>query len=259
VKCEIRKELRYALRSGRILIVFAGFMFFALLTPIMLKVVLPQVLKNQLVSGTVQNIEGIIGMTQVGCIQSYMGDVFEMGTILIAFALCGLTASEVRGSTWVLPLCAGKKFGHMLGAKLIVFGALMVMVPILAMLADYGYSGLLFGFEVGISPVLYAGLLQGIYMLFLLSCLLLWGVMMKKPIPAGFSTLVTAYGIHFISSLVGAQTWTPSGLLAEAQKLEPVFTPSLVVPLAVTLLLVVLMMALTLLRLQRMEWNVRNA
>lgn len=258
MKCEIRKELRYASRSGRILIVFAGFMFFALLTPIMLKVVLPQVLQNQLAGGTAQNIEGIIGMTQVGCIQSYMGDVFEMGTILIAFTLCGLTASEVQGSTWVLPLCAGKKFGHMLGAKLIVFGALMVMVPILAMLADYGYSGLLFGFEIGLVPILYGGLIQGFYMVFFLSCLLLWGVLLKKPMPAGLLTLLTAYGIHFISSLVGVQNWTPSGLLAQAQKLEPVFSPSLAVPLMVTSLLIVLMIVLTLLRLKRMEWNARH-
>ena len=48
MKTEIIKELRYAIRSGRALILFASFLFFALLTPVMLKVVLPMVLSGQL-------------------------------------------------------------------------------------------------------------------------------------------------------------------------------------------------------------------
>jgi hypothetical protein len=258
MKAEILKELRYALRSGRVLILLASFLFFALLTPVMLKVVLPQLLSSRFAGDAPQDVSDMMNLTQFGCIQSYMGDVFELGSIIIAFTLCGLTASEIRGNTWVLPLCAGKRFGRMLFAKLLVFGALLTTVPVLALLADYAYSGFLFGFEVGIVPILYGGLLQGIYMLFLLSCLLMWGAFMKKPIPAGFLTLATAYGIHFISSLLSVQEWTPSGLLLEAQSLTPAAASSLLVSLAVTILLIVLMAVLTLSRLRRMEWNTRN-
>ena len=87
---------------------------------------------------------------------------------------CADLPSEIQDNTWVLPLCAGKRFGLMVGAKLLVFGVLMVLVPIIALLVDYGYSGLLFGFEIGVIPILYGGLLQGIYVLFLLSCLMTW-------------------------------------------------------------------------------------
>lgn len=257
MKSEIRKEVSYALRSGRILILFVSFLFFALLTPIMLKVILPQVLGNQLTGEASEQIGDMMNMTQLGCIQSYMGDVFEIGTIIIAFTLCGLTASEIRGNTWVLPLCVGKRFGQMVGAKLTVFGVLLVTVSVLALLADYGYSGLLFGFEVEFFPVLYGGILQGIYMLFLLSCLIMWGVFMKKPIPTGFLTLATAYGIHFISSLLGVQHWTPSGLLTEAQRLIPEINKSLFIPLAVTVLLISFMTAFAVYRLRRIEWNSR--
>lgn len=97
----------------------------------------------------------------------------------------------------------------MIGAKLLVFGVLMVLIPIMALLVDYGYSGLLFGFEISVMPILYGGLLQGIYVLFLLSCLMLWGVLMRKPISAGFLTLTTTFGIHFISSLLRFTKWTP--------------------------------------------------
>lgn len=254
---EIIKELRYAVRSGRLLILFASFLFFALLTPVMLKVVLPMVLSGQLAGEAAQGIGGLTDMTQLDCIRNYMDDVLQIGTIIIAFTLCGLTASEIRDHTWVLPICAGKRFGRMLGAKLLVFGTLMTAIPVLALLADYGYSGLLFGFEIGVLPILYGGVLQGIYVLFLLSCLIMWGVLMKRPIPAGFMTLATAFGIHFVSSLLNIQSWTPSGLLAQAQKLTPSLA-SLLLPLSVTIVVMVFMITLTLSRLRRMEWNVRG-
>ena len=136
------------------------------------------------------------------------------------------------------------------------FRFLMVLVPIIALLVDYvilGYSWL----ETELS-LFYDGLLQD-YVLFLLSCLMTWGVLIRRPIPAGFLTLVTAFGIHFISSLLNIQRWTPSGLLVEAQKLMPSVTPSLLIPIAVTALIIVFMTVLTLSRLRNLEWNVRAA
>jgi hypothetical protein len=258
MRTEMTKELRYALRSGRILILFACFLFFALLTPVMLKMVLPMVLSGRLGGGVSQTVAGLTDMTQLDCIRNYMDDVLQIGTVVIAFTLCGLTASEIRANTWVLPLCAGKRFGRMVGAKLLVFGALLILIPILALLADYGYSGLLFGFEIGILPILYGGFLEGVYALFLLSSLIMWGVLLKRPISAGFMTLATAFGIHFLSSLLRFEEWTPSGLLVHAGRLTPALDLAFLIPLLMTGLLIVLMLAITLSRVKRMEWNTRN-
>lgn len=252
------KELRYALRSGRILILFASFLFFALLTPVMLKIVLPMVLSGQFSGDVPQAIGGLTDMTQLDCIRNYMEDVLQIGTIIIAFTLCGLTASEIRDNTWVLPLCSGKRFERMIGAKLLVFGSLLILVPIIALFADYGYSGILYGFEIDLLPILFSGLLQGVYVLFLLSCLMMWGVLLKRPIPAGFMTLAVAFGIHFVSSLLRFEEWTPSGLLAHADRLTPTLDSALFIPLVMTVILIVLMLALTLSRLKCMEWNTRN-
>lgn len=257
MRIEIIKELRYALRSNRILILFVSFLFFALLTPVMLKVVLPTVLSAQLSGEVTQGFGGLADMTQLDCIRNYMDDVLQFGTIIIAFTLCGITASEIRDNTWVLPLCAGKRFGMMVGAKLLVFGAFLVITPVLALLADYVYSGLLFGYEIGVLPILYGGLLQGIYLLFLLFCLIMCGVLLKRPISAGFMTLAIAFGIHLLSSLLNVQCWTPSGLLVEAQKLMPSAALSLIQPLSVTIALMIFLLAFTMSRLRHMEWNIR--
>ncbi len=251
MKFELQKELRYALRSGRILILFASLLFLALLTPIMLKVVLPQVLGGQ--------VSDLMTMTQLDCIQSYLGDVFEIGGIVIAFTLCGLTASELQGDTWLLPVCAGKRFGHMVGAKLLVFGSLLVILPVATLLVDYLYSSYLFGFQVGVSAVLISGILQSIYLIFFLSCLIMWGVLTRKPIPTGFLTLATAYGIQVISSLFGIQKWTPSGLLTHAMELNPTLDSSLWIPLVVTVLLIATTIRITTSKLKCMEWSTRSA
>ena len=186
-----------------------------------------------------------------------MGDIFEIGTIIVAFTLCGMLASDIRDSTLVLPLCSGKRFGWIVGAKMLVFGALLVLIPVTTLLANYLYSGFLFGFEVRIRPILFSGLLQGIYMLFLLACLLMWGAILKKPIATGFSTLLTGYGLHFAASLFDIPKWTPSGLLIEAQNLTSEITSPLLISLTVTTILIGIMMIITMFRLKRTEWKTR--
>ena len=104
MKRELIKELRYALRSGRFLILAVGFAFFSMLTPVMMKLVLPGVMKSQMPGMTDEAMTQMFKMTQLGCIQSYMGDVFEIGTMLVAFTLCGLMAQEIKDNTLVLPL-----------------------------------------------------------------------------------------------------------------------------------------------------------
>ncbi|HHT91867.1 MAG: hypothetical protein QM451_09000 [Bacillota bacterium] len=259
MKSELHKEALSALRSGRILILMASFLFLALLTPTMLKIVLPKVLGSRIAGDASQEIHEIMNMTQLGCIRSYVGHVFEIGSLIVAFTLCGLTASEIHGNTWVLPVCAGKRFAQMVGAKLFIFGSLLMITSVLALLANYGYSGLLFGFELGVLPILRAGLLQGMYMLFLLSCLITWGVFRKRPIAAGFLTLATAYGVHLITSLLRIHPYTPSGLLIHVHELTPAFDSSLLLPLGVTILLIIAMALITIGLLKRLEWNGRSA
>lgn len=254
---DIKKEIKYGFRSGKLLILLVSFLFFALLTPVMLKVVLPEILQSQ--GASPQDLSGIIGMTQTGCIQIYMNDVFEMGTIIVAFTLCGLLAQEIRDNTLVLPLCSGKRFTSILGGKLLVFGFVLALIPLLALIVDYLYAGLLFSYEVGMVSILRAGLLQGLYMVFLLACIIMWGVVLKRPIPVGFLTLATAFGLHFVGSLLGIHAWLPSGLLFQAQYLAEAPESSVILTLTITIILIFTMLALSLMRLKRIEWNERQA
>ncbi len=199
----------------------------------------------------------MLNLTLIGIIRAYMGDIFEIGSIIVAFTLCGLIAQEIKDNTLVLPLCSGKQFGSIVTAKLLVFGSVLVLSPTVALLVNYLYAGLLFSFDVSLMPIIRGGLLQGAYMVFLLACLLLWGAIVKKPIAAGIITLATGYGLSFIGGLLRIQSWLPSGLLNEAQLLDTTVSPKLLQTLSVTIAIILAMTTITWLRLKTMEWNER--
>jgi ABC-2 type transport system permease protein len=253
----IGKEIRYGLRSSRFLILLAGFLFFALLTPVMMKVVLPHILQSQFAGAEQQDLSALLEMSQLGCIQSYMGDVLEIGTVIVAFSLGGLLAQEIKDNTLVLPLCSGKSFGGIVVAKLVVFGTMLVLAPTVALVVDYLYAGLLFSFDLGIAPIIRAGLLQGTYMLFLLACVLAWGSLSKKPIATGFLTIGTAFSLHFLGSWLRLHAYLPSGLLVEAQQLGEAASSSLPQTLLITAVIILALTAITVQRMKTMEWNER--
>lgn len=253
----IKKELRFGIRSSKILILTVGFLFFAILTPVMTKVILPEILKSQFPGMSQDALGEMLDMTQRGCIRSYMGDVFEIGTIIVVFTLCGLMAQEIKDNTLVLPLCSGTRFGSIMAAKTIVFGTVLLLAPTIALLIDYMYSGLLFSFEVGIAPIIRGGLLQGIFMVFVLMCLVMFGTLIKKPIPTGFVTLVFVFGLHFLGGVFKINPYLPSGLLAEAQQLAIIPASSLGQTLLISIGIMLLMAGITIARLKSMEWNER--
>lgn len=255
----IKKEIKYGIRGSRFLILAAGLFFFALLDPVMTKVVLPMVMQSQFPGVTDEAIKGMFTISQTACVQSYMGDVFEIGTIIAAFTLCGIVAQELKESTLVLPVCSGKSFAGVALAKLIVFGLALTLITTAALVADYVYAGALMGFDLSsITPVLRSGLLQSVYMIFLVSCLMMFGALIKKPIAAGILTLIVAYGSHFISGALQVEQYTPTGLLNAAASLSPETDAALPAALLVTAAVVALFFLFTVLRLKSIELGQRQ-
>ncbi len=252
----IRKEIRFGFRNYRFLIIFIGFMFFALMDPVMTKFILPEIMKSQM-GLTPEMMAQMVDTTQAGVMRMYMGDVFELITIVLAFSLCGLMSQEIKENTLVLPICSGKRFGGIVGAKTLVFAAVLILAPVLSVLVNYVYTGVLFAFDVSISTAIDSGLLIGLYMVFLLAMIVMWGAILKKPLAAGFMTLVCAYGLHFIGGALGIQTYLPSALFEQAQLLS-VPSDTLLYTLIVTLFAILMFMVITLLRLKKLEWNERQ-
>ena len=253
---DIKKEMRYGFRNSRFLILAVGFLFFALSTPVMLKL-LPEILKSQYPNMSPEAFGALVDMTQKGAIQSYMQDVFEIGTIIVTFTLCGVIAQELRENTLILPVCSGKSYGGITAAKMVVFGLSLMIILTVALLSDYAYAGMLLGFEFSVWPVLRGGLLEGFYMVFLLSGLMMFGSFIRKPIAAGIVTLVLAYGTNYLGSLLKIGQYLPSGLLTEAGALAAQTSSTLWLTLLITAGAIVLFCAVTVQRLKTMELSAK--
>lgn len=257
MRTSIAKEWVYAIRSGRLVILLGSFLFLAISTPLMYKFILPMILESQMGQISSQEIAAMINTGQRESIQSYIGDVFEIGSIVVAFSLCGLLAQEIGENTLVIPLCSGKRYGEILVAKMLVFGLILSLVQCISTFATYVYSGVLFSFELDTGPVIISGILQGVYMIFLLSCILMWGASIKRPIPTGFATLATVYGMHFLGSIFNMGKYLPSGLLVEANKMRSGSILQIAGMMLPTLVLIVLMTLAAAARMKGLTWNER--
>lgn len=257
MKQELMKELRYGARNSRFIILAASFLFYALLTPIMTKVILPQVLKSQFPGMGTDLLEQMINMTQTGSLQSYIGDIFELGTIIVAFTLCGLLAQDIRDNTLVMPLCSGKSYHGILLSKLIVFGCSLLIIPVAALSASYAYSGLLFSFDVSFTAVLLSGFYQGLYLVFLLALILLIGTLISKPVATGLLALGITYFQNLIGGLFDVKKYLPAGLISSSVNLSKEFAGEQIASVLITTALIVVITMATLLRLRHMEWNLR--
>jgi hypothetical protein len=84
----------------------------------------------------------------------------------------------------------------------------------------------------------------------------MWGVILKKPIPTGFASLGTVYGLHFLGSIFSMEKYLPSGLMMEANRMitESIMDLNVLVP---TVVMVTVMTVTTIFRMKRLTWNGR--
>jgi hypothetical protein len=215
--------------------------------------VLPELLKNQFPNMPAEVMQEMLITTQVATIRGYMGNVYQISTLIITFTLSGIIAQEISGKTLIIPVCTGKRYDEMLLAKITVYGGFLILATTLSALINYGYAGALFDFELPVLPALRAGILQGFYMVYVVALLIFTGSLVRKPITAGMLTLLAAYGTRILGSIFNLNRYLPSGLLVEAEMLAAAPSPFLWGSLASTLALVIVLLGFTIIRLTNIE------
>lgn len=254
IKAILHKEMLEGIRNYRFLILLSGCLFFAILDPVMSKFFLPEILGSQFPNMPSEVLQGMLDTTQTGNMRTYLGNLFQLGTLVVAFALSGLTAQELSDKTLVFPVCSGKRFEWLLLGKLMVYGPYLLLVTTVSTMINYVYTGVLFGFELpSVMPALRAGLLYGGWMAYILALLLVVGVLVKKPVGVGVVVLILAFGTRIVGNLFKADRWLPSGLVVEADLLAAVPTGMWGGALITTVALVSILTLLTVLRLEKME------
>jgi ABC-2 type transport system permease protein len=253
---ELKKEWQFATRSGRLFILIMSFLFLALMTPIMLKVLIPEIFRMQFPNLSMEDIILMVNASQLTAVTGFMSDLFELGMIIVVFTLCSIMAQEIRDNTLVFPIVSGNKFVNIIGSKTVFFGLTVGLLVMGSIMICYAYSGILFEFEVPFQDVLYAGMLQGVYFIFIITNLIMWGALLKRALPTGFITLVTAYLMQAVGGLFDIHAYLPSGLIDFSSKFQ--FQPqNIVTSTLITIVLIIVMSLITHLSMKRMEFNIR--
>ncbi len=140
----LKKEFKEGLRSYKFLIISFTFVFFALLDPLILKL-LPTILKSQ--TG-MEAISSLITINQTEAVKSYFGDVVQIIPIVIAFTISGVISKEYTGHYLDIPLTKGLNVKKMYIAKTGVYALIIVISTMLGLLVNYIYSAILFGADI---------------------------------------------------------------------------------------------------------------
>lgn len=253
-----KKDILEGMRNYKFLIIFAGLLFFALLDPVMNKYILPEILQGQFPGITPEMLNDMIDSTQRGAIRAYLGDIYEIGTIILVFTLCGLVSREIKDKTFIFPICSGRSFGSILLSKIIVYGGFSFIAVIISIVINYYYSSLLFGFDMSsILPIIKAGMLYGLFMIFVISLMILIGTFTKVTMVTGILSLIFIYLTAYLGSIFHLTKYVPSGLLYEAQSLTSIGTKDLYQNIIVVLGLIVIFTVIAIIRLKNLDLTKR--
>jgi len=121
------------------------------------------------------------------------------------------------------------------------------------MLTAYYYSGIIFGNSFDIIPALKAGVLFGLYFLFVLSIVNFYSSFFSKAFMAGIMSLVTIYLMRAVEGFVNFKMFFPTYILGDASAFESGLQSDTIVSITVALLAIVALNLFAVLKLKRTE------
>lgn len=250
-KAYIWKEYIELIRTKRIIVFAAVFLFFAILDPVMIKV-LPMILKSQLQNITPEQM----GITQEAFagLASFAGDMFEIITIVSVLTLMGITAGERKEKTIVLPRIAGLKFEGTIIAKLLVNGLTLSVITVIAFCVSYLYSTLLFTESGGLyfKDALLSSLIYCVHFIFIIALCIFFGSGSSKGLYVSIMTILIIFGGAAISALLPKfKEYLPYFLIESGSKLKPDINA--LKSIGVTFALIILLSILSINKMKKTE------
>lgn len=191
-KAYFKKEILESIRQYRYVILAAGILTFAVLDPVMLKL-LPMLLEKQMGS----ELSSLIITTPKSALSNYIKDLTQIGNLVIIFTLSGILSDEIKSQKLVFPYSKGSSALGIVLAKLIHYTIAVSVLILIGFITAFYYSGLLFqGEGIELIGVLKAALLTSAYSFFNITLVILFSSIFKKGVTAGFLVL-------FIDALTG--------------------------------------------------------
>lgn len=247
----LRKELRESLRTNRLLAVVAIFAILGIISPLAAKYT-PELLKS---FGT-----GSSGVTLIiptptvkDAITQFIKNVAGTGILVAVLLPMGLVAREKERGTAAFVLTKPLSRLAFLTAKLVSLGLTLTAGVVIAALATYWYTALLFT-PISVGGFFAASLLVLLSLLVYASFTFLGSTLMSAQLPAVGIGLAGWIVVSILAIFPGIEQYTPAGLLDPASQLALGLTPQhLWVSLAASVGLLILVVLLAVLSFRRQE------
>ncbi|MTI70419.1 MAG: ABC transporter permease [Firmicutes bacterium] len=251
-KAYFKKELIEGIRNYKFLILAIGIILFAILDPIMLKL-LPEILKGQ-TQGV--DISQFMNINHRFSITNYMNDIYNIANIVIALTLMGVITDEIKDKNIVIPLTKGLNLEGLVIAKTLVYSLIITSFTFVGFIINYYYSQILFPKDlVSFSSVMKSCLLYSIYLLFVISLIYLLSSLFKKGIIAALLSILIIYTMPLIMNIKILSTYLPFYLIKQANNFNVIFDSTLIISILWTLIYIVIITVITIERLKRIEIN----
>lgn len=248
----IKKEYMEGLRSFKFLILALGIILFALLDPLMLKL-LPYILESQAPG---MDLSQLANYTQEGAIQNYMNDLFQISNLVLVLTLMGILSEEIKNKTLIIPYSNKVNINGIVLAKYFVYGGAIFIITLVGFLVNYYYSKLLFPEEIiSIGRVFKSSLIFGLYFLFNLSLVLLMSSLFRKGIAAGILSLSIIYLNPAIGMIEKVSKISPYYLVNQANILKDNYDSFLNKSILLTFLYIIILIGITVYRMNKIELN----
>jgi len=249
-KSYLKKEAIEAFRTNKYLILSVGTVFWALLNPLMLKL-LPVIMEKYIPA---ELSEIFSYFTRDTAFQNFLSDLFEMGTLFIAFSLMGLISSEVYGKKLAFPYSRGADPAGIVLAKYIHYAITISILILIAFLTNYFYINSLFsGGILSVEIVLKSALLYIFYYCTFLSILMFFSSIFRRSLIAGISSLVLGYSLSIFNQFKTIRVYFPNYLLYKAADILFVFDSSLIKTIIISFCLIILLIMLTIYRMKKID------
>jgi len=244
------KEIKESIRNHKYLILAVGFIFWALLDPLMLKL-LPLLLKNYM---PVDVSVLFSTFTRDTAFQTFLKDLFQIGSLFIIFTLMGIISNEVYSKNLVFPYSRGLKPAGMVIAKYIHYLITISLFILIAFLTNYLYIIRLFsGGLLSISIVFKSSLLYILYYAVLLSFLLYLSSLFKRSIIPGIITIVFAYSLSILNQFKTIRSYFPNYLFLKAADIKNIFDSTLIPTVIISFCIIILLVYLSILHMKKID------
>jgi ABC-2 type transport system permease protein len=245
-KAYFKKEFFESVRQYKYLMLAAGIMLFALLDPIMLKL-LPDILKNQLPA----DISALFVTTQKTAVQSYIKDLNQIGLLFIIFVFSGTLSDEIYNQKLVFPYSKGAKPGSVVLAKFFNHALAVCIFTAIGFLVNYYYVTILFNKDpLQLSMLLPSIILVMVYFIFNIALTLLFSSLFKRGLVGGLLALVVSFISSTLTGLKSIGEFIPYKLITSANQFS--FNGS-ITTITFTLALSIVFITLTIFRMNKVE------